>query len=81
MTWMTWDQVGSIYIVGRDRTHRIVLLGGLGQFGIGQMWRTELPHYAEQYGDEWTNAPEIQAPPDEIEMAEYVRAKHPRWFP
>ncbi len=45
------------WVVGRDRTRKKVLLGGLGGIGVGQMWFDESPRHAED--STFADAPEV----------------------
>jgi len=55
------------YIVGRCREHRMVLTGGLGSMGVGQMWGIEGP--CSESDPTFADAPEVKPHPEEIERA------------
>ena len=46
----------SIYVIARDREKKLVLLGGLGGMGTGEMWVADTPQEATRPGYE--DAPE-----------------------
>lgn len=46
----------NVWVVARHRSRRLVLLGGLGAMGCGQMWLPQDPRHASYHG--WIGAPE-----------------------
>ncbi len=41
---------GMSYVIKRNPTKGKILLGGLGSFGLGEMWFTEEPHHKDTLG-------------------------------
>lgn len=50
----------NVWIVCRDRTSKMVKVGGLGGFGVGQMWLPEADRHRNYPG--YDDAPEEQCP-------------------
>jgi hypothetical protein len=47
----------SLWVVARDRKQKMVLLGGLGACGVGEMWFEDNGDYAQD--PEYEAAPEL----------------------
>jgi len=75
---LRYKNPSTIFLIARDRSAKMMLLGGLGGMGVGVMWAIE-EFEPEKRFENWETAPEQTCPLAERRCTANCALPRPEW--